>query len=70
MIIYDLNDQKSNMLQIKILTLKNGKKNDTKLYIFSGKAKEMSFDSLTNSSMLKSDWISQSSATQVLRSLV
>ena len=30
-----------------------------------GKVKEKSFDALTNSTMLKSDWISQSSATQV-----
>ena len=32
---------------------------------FKGKVKEKSFDALTNSTMLKSDWISQSSATQV-----
>jgi len=38
--------------------------NDVIYVIDSGKAKEMSFDSLTNSSMLKSHWISQSSATQ------
>lgn len=38
--------------------------NDVVYVIDSGKVKEKSFDALTNSSMLKSSWISQSSATQ------
>jgi len=37
---------------------------DVVFVIDSGKVKEKSFDAISNSTMLKSDWISQSSATQ------
>ena len=38
--------------------------NDVVYVVDSGKVKEKSFDALTNVSMLKTDWISRSSATQ------